>query len=299
MRIAFIGCVQYSGVLLSHLMERLPARVPAAEVVGVATRETSSFNADFASLRPLAEAAGIPCFLARGNDQESLGAWLRERAPDVVYCFGWSYLLRREILSIPPLGVIGFHPTALPANRGRHPLIWALALGLAETASTFFFMDEGADSGDILSQRPIAIGEDDDAGTLYRKVTAAALEQMEVFTAQLASGSYPRLPQDPSRATSWRKRGRADGQVDWRMSARSIHNLVRALTRPYVGAHCVAGDRDVKIWRTARIDEAPANAEPGKVLAVDGSRIAVRCGEGAVELVEHEFPELPRPGSYL
>jgi len=41
-------------------------------------------------------------------------------------------------LGIAPLGVVGFHPAALPANRGRHPLIWALFLGLKKTASTFF-----------------------------------------------------------------------------------------------------------------------------------------------------------------
>lgn len=295
MRVAFIGCVQYSRILLAHLLERLPE----VQVVGVATREASSFNADFDSLRPLTEAAGLPCFLARGNDQESLADWLRELRPDVIYCFGWSYLLRREILAIPRLGVIGFHPTALPANRGRHPLIWALALGLPETASTFFFMDEGADSGDVLSQRPIPILDEDDAGTLYAKVTAVAREQMEVFTRQLAAGDFPRVPQDHARATSWRKRGRADGQVDWRMSSRAVHDLVRALTRPYVGAHCVAEGRDVKLWRTARVEGAPPNAEPGKVLAVSGERVTVRCGEGAVEIIEHEFPELPRPGSYL
>jgi len=58
----------------------------------------------------------------------------------------------KESLDLPHLGVIDFHPAALPANRGRHPIIWALVLGLQETASTFFFMDEGADSGDIISQ---------------------------------------------------------------------------------------------------------------------------------------------------
>jgi methionyl-tRNA formyltransferase len=63
------------------------------------------------------------------------------------FCLGWSNLLKAEILKAAPLGVIGFHPAALPANRGRHPLIWALGLGLDETATTFFFMDKGADRG--------------------------------------------------------------------------------------------------------------------------------------------------------
>ena len=60
-----------------------------------------------------------------------------------------------RILDLAPLGIIGFHPAALPRNRGRHPIVWALVLGLEETASTFFFMDKGADTGDILSQEKI------------------------------------------------------------------------------------------------------------------------------------------------
>ena len=295
MRVAFIGCVEYSFVLLERLLA-----LPAAEVVGVATRRSSAFNADFRSLEPLAARGGADCLLLEGNDQESLAAWLRRLAPEVVYCFGWSYLLRRDVLAIPPLGIVGFHPAALPLNRGRHPLIWALALGLTETASTFFFMDEGADSGDILSQRPVPILPEDDAAALYARVTATALEQVATFTAQLAAGDFPRIPQDPSQATSWRKRGRRDGEIDWRMPAEGIHNLVRALAHPYVGAHCVHRGRDVKVWRV-RLEAAapPAHAEPGKVLALEAGEILVKCGAGAVWLCDHELDELPRPGSYL
>lgn len=72
------------------------------------------------------------------------------------------------------MGVIGFHPAALPNNRGRHPIIWALALGLNETASTFFKMDEGADTGDIVSQVKIPICESDYAADLYENIMCAA-----------------------------------------------------------------------------------------------------------------------------
>ena len=68
------------------------------------------------------------------------------------------------------MGVIGYHPAALPKNRGRHPLIWALVLGLKKTASSFFIMDERADSGDVISQEEIIINDDDDASSLYAKM---------------------------------------------------------------------------------------------------------------------------------
>ena len=76
---------------------------------------------------------------------------------------------------------MGYHPASLPENRGRHPIIWALALGLKKSASTFFFMEEGADDGDILSQKEFEILYEDDAKSLYEKVTDMALNQIEDF----------------------------------------------------------------------------------------------------------------------
>ena len=82
------------------------------------------------------------------------------------------------------MGVLGFHPSELPKNRGRHPLIWALALGLKKSASTFFFMDEGIDSGEILSQKIFDILSNDDAQSLYDKMSNNALQQIEEFLPQ-------------------------------------------------------------------------------------------------------------------
>jgi len=195
--------------------------------------------------------------------------------------------------------VVGFHPAALPANRGRHPLIWALVLGLEETASTFFFMDQGADSGDILSQRSIRISGDDDAGTLYGKITESALGQLEEFVPTLAAGCFQRIPQDHRKANTWRKRGKKDGKIDWRMSSRSIHNLVRGLARPYVGAHFEIPEGEVIVWKTEMVDGFPENMEPGKVLDVDSSGIVVKAGEGAIRITAMEPEVQLEIGAYL
>jgi methionyl-tRNA formyltransferase len=225
--------------------------------------------------------------------------WSGGRAPDVIFCFGWPRLLKEELLTLAPLGVVGFHPAALPANRGRHPLIWALALGLEHTASTFFFIDAGADSGDILSQRSLAIDPTEDARALYDKVCATALEQITQFVPQLAVGSFAREPQDHTQANTWRKRGMADGKIDWRMSALSVHNLVRALTKPYVGAHFVVNGKEIKVWKSMVLGDAPANVEPGKVLAIRAGAPVIKCGQDALCLLVTEPTFNPIEGSYL
>jgi methionyl-tRNA formyltransferase len=294
MRIVFIGTVEFSR----HALERLLSI--NAEVVGVCTLHESRFNADYVDLGVLSEDHEIPWIYAEDiNSSETLG-WIRKKSPDVIFCFGWSRLLKQELLRLPPMGVVGFHPAALPANRGRHPLIWPLVLGLEKTASTFFFMDAGADSGDILSQREVLIDYEDNARTLYDKVTRCALGQIEEFVPQLAAGKYQRRKQDHQFANTWRKRDSADGKIDWRMSAYSIHNLVRGLSKPYVGAHFIVRGQEIKVWETTVVSATDRrNIEPGKVLMQIGSKPVVKCGEDAICLLSTEPSFEPAVGDYL
>ncbi len=293
-RVVFIGCVELSYAVLDRIIA-----VPDIAVAGVVTRRRSLINTDFRSLEPLAHRTGCPLLLVERNDQSSIVDFTRSLSPQLMICVGWSYLLGPELLAVAPRGVVGYHPTALPSNRGRHPLIWALALGLGETGSTFFFLEEGADSGPILNQRIILIAPEDDAATLYAKVTETALSQLDELIPALIAGTAAPLPQDERLANSWRKRSRADGRIDWRMSAPAIRNLVRALTRPYPGAHCVTAGKEVSVWRVVPGPAAPVHIEPGRILAVSGREILVKCQDGSVWITEHEFEPLPAPNTCL
>lgn len=293
MRILFIGTVEFSRETLAHLLAR------GHEVVGICTLPRSDFNADHVDLTPIGQRHGIPVRHGGDLDSPAALAWIAALQPDVAFCFGWSKLLKPALLALPRLGVVGYHPAALPANRGRHPIVWALALGLEETASTFFFMDEGADTGDLVSQQRVPIGPEDDARTLYDRLTATALAQLDDFVPRLAAGTHERLSQPEGPTNSWRKRGRPDGVIDWRMSARAIHNLVRALARPYVGAEFEGPTGPIKVWKTRVVSGVSRNLEPGKVLkALDGHPV-VKAGEDAVCLLETTPPFDPAPGGYV
>lgn len=294
MRAVFIGCVSFSQTCLKHLLTRNDI-----DIVGVVTRSRSDFNADFCDLSPLATSQAIPVLALERNDPEQIHRWITDLRPDVVFCLGWSWLLPERILNLPPRGVIGYHPAPLPRGRGRHPIIWALALGLEETGSTFFVMDDGADSGPIISQTRVAIDPQDDAGSLYRKIEVVALEQLDHLVPDMIADRMIVRPQDETNASYWRKRSPEDGRIDWRMSARSVHNLVRALAPPYPGAEYQRPGGNPKVWRTRIVTDIPGDVEPGKVLARRGCNFTVKCGEDAVELLEHEFDPIPEAGSYL
>lgn len=296
LRIAFIGCVASSRVALLTLLS-LPATL--CEVVGIMTMRSNRINSDHVDLSDLA-GSGIPLmFVEDAVGDIAQADWLREYEPDLIFCVGWSRLLSDSVLRVAPRGVVGFHPAALPENRGRHPLVWALVLGLRQTASTFFLMDSGADSGPLLSQLPITIDLEDDASSLYAKVLELLPRQVEAIVRGLDDGSLIPQPQDATCVTYWRKRSVDDGRIDWRMESSAIRNLVRALSRPYPGAYFMHQGREVKVWRCSEVAEAPANAEPGKVLLVEGRHLTVRSGRGAVHLIDHELDSIPAEGDYL
>jgi len=293
MKIVFIGAVIFSEKTLEKLITL------KADIAGVCTLKKSSFNADHVDLTQLCMKHNIPVrYTTDVNSDENI-SWIKTFVPDVIFCFGWSRLLKTDLLNLAPLGVLGYHPAALPANRGRHPLIWALILGLNETASTFFFMDDGADSGDIVSQYPIKISENDNAGTLYKRITETSLEQIDEFLPTLQSGDCKRIKQDHSKSNTWRKRDKNDGKIDWRMSAITIHNLVRGLTKPYIGAHIKYKDEIIKVWETKVIRGGEENIEPGKVILVDNDGIVVKTGENAIRLIKTDPVLDIGPGSYL
>ena len=63
--------------------------------------------------------------------------WIKKINPDLIICLGVK-TSKQKILSLPNIGAIGYHPADIPSNKGRHPIIWSLALGLKKAASTFF-----------------------------------------------------------------------------------------------------------------------------------------------------------------
>lgn len=292
MRIFFIGTVEFSYQALYELIKH------GYEMVGVAGREQSLLNSDFRDLAPLCKPAGIPFKYINDINHPNNIEFIRSVKPDIIYCVGWSSLLKTEVLTLAKLGVVGFHPALLPNNRGRHPIIWALALGLEETGSTFFLMDENADSGDILDQRRIPIAFEDDASSLYKKIVISGLWQLLELTEKLQKGILQPIPQTYA-GNHWRKRGKADGRIDFRMHSLSIYNLVRALTKPYVGAHIETAGGDIKVWKTSIVICEETNIEPGKILEVRDSKIKIKTADGAIWLDEHNFSPLPLIGEYL
>lgn len=295
MKILFIGCVQSSEIFLNAIINNT-----SAEIVGIVTKSKSNFNADHVSLATIAEQRKIDWL--DYTDNGNLLNWVSEKKPDIIYCFGWSHLLPKEIYNAAKKGAVGYHPALLPQNRGRHPIIWALALGLKETGSTFFYLTEDADAGDILSQKVVKINESDDANTLYNKLLQVGEEQVVKMTEDIINKIVKPFPQDECKVNYWRKRTKKDGEIDWRMGSKTILQLVKALTKPYVGAHFTYKNQEYKIWAAQHFQyehTINANIEPGKIIATTSNSFIVKTADGLIEITDCELEIMPKVGEYL
>ena len=274
MKIAFIGAVEFSECCLEGLI------TSGADVVGVITRGRRAFISDWADISALASRNSIPVIYAHEDDEVSEN--LEALAPDIVFCIGWSKLIPPELLN--RWNFIGYHPTVLPANRGRHPIIWSIALGLKEGGSTFFKMVEEADAGPIVSSSRFPIPEGADCRWYYYEIKKIAAKQIPDMLALIERTGNAGIEQN-GETNTWRKRTLSDSLIDFRMSAESIVRLVKALQPIYPGPYIIrAGFGNLQVTRLKQSQSAISNFEPGRINRITQSEMSVSCGDGEVTL---------------
>lgn len=168
---------------------------------------------------------------------------------DWLFIIGWSQIASSELLNIPKKGIIGAHPTLLPIGRGRAAVPWAIIRGLNKTGVTFFKMDEGVDTGEILDQIEIPMTKNENATNLYDKVNVAHVDLIKQIWPKLIEGTVYGIKQDETLASYWEGRTPADGELLISMSLFEVDKLVRATTRPYPGAFIMLDDKTkMIIW---------------------------------------------------
>lgn len=203
-------------------------------------------------LDEIAENSNTPLFKLNHINDLDVANILDEFEIDWLFIIGWSQIASAELLSIPRMGIIGAHPTLLPVGRGRAAVPWAIINGLDKTGVTFFKMDEGVDTGEILDQFEIPISKNENATSLYDKVNAAHTELIKQIWPKLIDGSLVGIKQDELKATYWEGRKPSDGELKTTMSVQEVEIVVRATTHPYPGAYKVLEDKTkLVVWAGA------------------------------------------------
>ena len=289
MRICFMGTPDFGAVILERLMDK------GHDVVAAVTQPDRPAGRGkkprLSPVKTLALRRGVPVLqFGRVRSPEAVAA-VRELAPDVCVTAAFGQILSEEFLAVPPLGVVNVHGSLLPRYRGPAPIQWAVVNGEAETGVTTMYTDAGVDTGDILLQRVLAIGEDETAGELFARMAELGAEVLDESLRLLEAGAAPRTPQDHAKATHFPAITKAMAEIDWEKDAKAVCDLVRGM-HPWPIAHTRHGDTVIRLHR---VRAAAGTGRPGEVLCANPKTgLVVAAGSGAVEVLELQAPGAKR-----
>ncbi|MBI3582605.1 MAG: methionyl-tRNA formyltransferase [Nitrospinae bacterium] len=222
---------------------------------------------------------------------------LKKYKPDCIVVVAFGQILPKEILNLPRYGCINLHASLLPKYRGAAPINWALIKGETKTGVTSMFMDEGMDTGDILIQREVEIGENDNAGALHDRLSKIGGDVILETLDGLEKRTIKRIKQDSSIATYAPKLKKEDCLIEWSIGAKEIVHRIRGLTHApgaytsYNGKRLKITEADYKIQdsrfkiqdlKLATCNLQLAACKNGEIFEVNRNGIKVICGNGLV-----------------
>jgi methionyl-tRNA formyltransferase len=176
-------------------------------------------------------------------------ALLHEYSPHLVIVATFKQILSEDVLNIPKLGVINFHPSLLPKYRGPCPTNAALLNDEKVAGLTVHYVTSIVDEGDILLQRSIPVCETEDDGQLRKRLANLAREMVPAVIGMFSGDTTPRgIPQDHRLATFAPKPKVEDGYLELETDIDTIRNKIRALN-PLPGTSILVGDRRIAINR--------------------------------------------------
>jgi methionyl-tRNA formyltransferase len=227
-------------------------------------------------LKDAALEAGIAVYQPEKIKSESAHDFFRRVAPDVVVIIAYGQIIPASLIAVPRLGWINLHGSLLPKYRGAAPINWAIVQGETRTGVTTMQIDAGLDTGPILLQRELEIGADETAPELALRLAEAGAPLMAETLQRLSRGEITPEPQDASRATHARPLKKADGRIDWSLTASSIYNRIRGL-QPWPGAFTTFRGQKCAVW--GKPSKGNSLAKAIGALSTEGGNVLVTCAD--------------------
>ena len=172
---------------------------------------------------------------------------IKELNPDIICVVAYGKILPEEILNIPKYGCINVHASLLPKYRGAAPIQWAILNGDKTTGVTIMYMDKGLDSGDIILQQEVSIGENETTGELWDKLAEIGGNLLVKTLKQIETNKVTRQKQEEN-YTIAPMLSKEMAKIDWnKKNVYEIKNLVRGLN-PIMGAYAFLNGKKIKFW---------------------------------------------------
>lgn len=211
---------------------------------------------------------------------------LEKLSPDVIVVVAFGQLLPESILNIPRYGCINVHASLLPAYRGAAPIQWAVIDGLEETGVTTMYMEKGLDTGDIICQSRLRLDKEETGGSLFERLAVEGASLLLTTLEQLEKGTAARTKQDDSKSSYAKILTKEMGKLDFSKDAAVLERLIRGLN-PWPSAFTSIHGKGLKIFKAEVLLEETLSGsdEPGTILSVDKGSFTVRCGNGALRVL--------------
>jgi methionyl-tRNA formyltransferase len=183
------------------------------------------------------------------------------------------------------MGTINLHGSLLPQYRGAAPINWAVINGEKETGVTTFKLQHAIDTGDILLQAHLPIGENDTAGEIHDRMKDLGAALLVKTMEGLAAGSITEIAQAPDASSKHAPKLFTETcQINWQHTSASIHNLIRGLS-PYPGAFTSLHQKTCKIF-SSRKEMTPHQLAPGTVESDGKTFLRFAAADGFIQVLE-------------
>jgi len=191
-------------------------------------------------------------------------------------------ILPTEVYSMPKYGSFNLHGSLLPKYRGAAPIQWAIINGDVETGVTTFFLKEKVDTGNMILQREISIGDDDNLESVHDNMSEVGAKTVLETVNQISIGKVVENEQDDSLASPAPKINKETCLLKWSDSASAIHNRVRGLS-PFPGSYFMLNEKQYKVYKSKIVEDQ--NLPIGKINQTK-KEIYIGTGDGTIEILE-------------
>lgn len=198
-------------------------------------------------------------------------------------------MLPKVVWSMPPMGTINLHASLLPNYRGAAPINWAIINGEKKTGVTTFFIEEEIDTGKVIEQASVEIGENETVGELYERLMKLGAQVMNSTVEKIRVGEAKAIPQaemEHSGIHPAPKIFKQDCKIDFTQSAEKVHDFCRGLS-PYPAAWCTLyGEGIGKNFKLFKTEKTDIPTHQSYTIKEDNRELLFPCSDYYIRVLE-------------
>lgn len=269
--IVFFG----SGPVAARCLELL---LQHFNVEAVITKPKPAHHKHDVPVLQLAQKYNLPILVASNKKELDEVINAHHFASDLAILIDFGIIISNHVINAFPLGIVNSHFSLLPHLRGADPITFAITGGDTKTGVSLMMIDEGMDTGKLLTSRTLHLNNTETSATLTERLINLSNELLAEYIPRYITGEVtPKNQPHPNRATYSRKLTKQDGFIDWTLSAEQIERNIRGYIE-WPQSRATFNGLDV-IITAARVIKA--GGKPGEYI-INGKQLMVYCGTDAL-----------------